>query len=234
MYNDSNSLGDRAKEGRGSERRHGGTRERIGARTLVANSHGDRDEERRRSDCKHSANLLWERDESCMSVGASIASYSRSEGFNRSWKSIVIKEKLRRERTVSVGVTPLTGNCTLGRYPNGIFATCKRGGFMLQRATKPAKELIAQNPSQDCLQTRATSGLVFAKQAAAADVAGGGSRWQQAGSGRKQAGLVTRQGARQGAKMARNAKCASFVAMVLGRARQAAGEQSQASGVCQS
>jgi len=79
--------------------------------------------------------------------------------------------------------------------PIGIFATCKRGGFVLQRATKPAKELIAQNPPQDCLQTRATSGLVFTKQAAAADVAGGSSSWQQAGSGRKQAGLVTRQGA---------------------------------------
>ena len=105
---------------------------------------------------------------------------------------------------------------------------------MLQRAIKPAKEMIAQNPPQECLQTRATSGLVFAKQAAAADVAGGGSRWQQAGSGRKQAGLVTRQGVRQGAKMAKNAKCAAFVAMVLGRARQAAGEQSQASRVCQS
>jgi len=59
-----------------------------------------------------------------------------------------------------VGVTPL--NCTLGRYPNGISAACKRGGFVLQRATKLAKELIAQNPPQDRLQTRATSGLVFA------------------------------------------------------------------------
>jgi len=79
---------------------------------------------------------------------------------------------------------------------------------VLRRATKPAKELIAQNPPQDCLQSRATSGLVFAKQAEAAEVAGGGSSWQQAGSGRKQAGLVTWQGTRQGAKMARNAKCA--------------------------
>jgi len=105
---------------------------------------------------------------------------------------------------------------------------------VLQRVTKPAKELIAQNPPQDCLQTRATSGLGFAKQAAAVDVAGSGSRWQQAGSGSKQARLVTRQGERQGAKMARNAKCASFVAMVLGRARQATGEQSQASRVYQS
>jgi len=32
---------------------------------------------------------------------------------------------------------------------------------------------------QDGLQTQATSGLVFTKQAAAANVAGGGSRWQQ-------------------------------------------------------
>jgi len=77
-----------------------------------------------------------------------------------------------------VGVTPL--NFTLGRCPNGIFATCKRGEFVLQRATEPAKELIAQ---------------------------------------RKQAGLITRQGARQGAKMAKNAKCSSLVAMILGRAR---------------
>ena len=125
MYNDSNLLGDRAKEGRGSERRHAGTGEGISARIHVANSHGDRAEEGRRSDRKHSANLLWERDKSSMSVGANISSQSRSERFNRSWKSIVIKKKLRRERKASVGVTPL--NCTLGCYPNGIFATCKRG-----------------------------------------------------------------------------------------------------------
>jgi len=91
MYNDSNSLGDRAKEGRGSERRHAGTGEGISARIPVANFHGDRAEEGRRNDCKHKANSLWERDESCMLVGARIASQSRSEGFNRSWKSIVIK-----------------------------------------------------------------------------------------------------------------------------------------------
>jgi len=94
MYNDSNSLGDRAKEGRGSERRwHAGTGEGISDRIHEANSHGDRAEEGRRSYLKHSANSLWERDESCMSVGASIASQS-SEGFNRSWKSIVIKKKI--------------------------------------------------------------------------------------------------------------------------------------------
>jgi len=72
MYNDLNSLGDRAKEGRGSEHRHAGTGDGISARIHVANSHGDRAEEGRRSDRRHSANLLWERVDSCMSVGASI------------------------------------------------------------------------------------------------------------------------------------------------------------------
>jgi len=90
MYYDLNSLGDRAKEGCGSERRHTGTGKGISTRIHVANSHGDRTEEGRRNDHKHSANSLWERDEPCMSVEASIASESRSEGFNRSWKSIVI------------------------------------------------------------------------------------------------------------------------------------------------
>ena len=76
--------------------------------------------------------------------------------------------------------------------PIGIFATCKRGGFVFQRATKLAKELIAQNPPQDDLQTRATSGLVFARQAAAADVAGSNSRWQQAGNRSKEAVCIFR------------------------------------------
>jgi len=66
------ALGDRAKEGRESEGRHAGTGEGISARIHVANSHGDRAEEGCRSDCKHSANSLGERDDSCMSVGASI------------------------------------------------------------------------------------------------------------------------------------------------------------------
>jgi len=61
---------------------------------------------------------------------------------------------------------------------------------VLQRATKPAKELIAQNPSQDDFQTRATSGLVFARQAAAADVAGGDIRWQQAGNRSKELQII--------------------------------------------
>ena len=91
MYNDSNSLGDRAKEGRGSERKHAGTGEGISARIHVANSHGERAEEGRRSERRHSANSLWERDDSCMSVGASIvvAYVGRwSEGFNQGWNSI--------------------------------------------------------------------------------------------------------------------------------------------------
>jgi len=115
-----------------------------------------------------------------------------------------------------------------------IFATCKQCGFVLQGATKPAKKQIAQDPPQDGRQTRATSCLIFAKQAAAVDVAGGGSRRQQADSGSKQARHVARQGAQQGAKIARNAKCVSFFAMAFCSARQAAGEQSQASRVCQS
>ena len=41
---DSNSLGDRAKEGHGSERRHVGTEEGIRTRIHLANSHGDRAE----------------------------------------------------------------------------------------------------------------------------------------------------------------------------------------------
>jgi len=54
MYNDLNSLGDRAMEGRGSERMHTGTGEGISARIHVANSHEDRaeDSEGRRSDRK--------------------------------------------------------------------------------------------------------------------------------------------------------------------------------------
>jgi len=72
MYNDSNSLGDRAKKGRGSEGRHAGTGEEISARIHVTNSHEDRVEDGRKSDHRHSANSLWERVTSCMSVGASI------------------------------------------------------------------------------------------------------------------------------------------------------------------
>jgi len=72
MYNDSNSPGERAKEGRGSEGRHAGTGEGSSARIHVANSHEDRVEDGRKSYCRHSANSLWERVDSCMSVGASI------------------------------------------------------------------------------------------------------------------------------------------------------------------
>ena len=84
MYNDSNSLGDRAQEGHGSERRHAGTGEGISARIHVANSHGDRAEEGRRRDHRHSANSLWERDDSYMSVGASITVAGVGVGVSRS------------------------------------------------------------------------------------------------------------------------------------------------------
>ena len=74
MYNDLNSLGDRTKEGRGSEGGHVGTREGISVRIHVANSHADRAEDGRRSDRRPSANSfkLWERVDSYMTVGASI------------------------------------------------------------------------------------------------------------------------------------------------------------------
>jgi len=72
MYNALNSLGDRAKEGCGSEGRHAGTGEGISARIHVANSHADRAKDGRRRDRRHSANSLWERVDSCMTVGASI------------------------------------------------------------------------------------------------------------------------------------------------------------------
>jgi hypothetical protein len=41
IYN-SNSIGDRAREGPGKERRHAGTGEGVGIRIHVANSYGDR------------------------------------------------------------------------------------------------------------------------------------------------------------------------------------------------
>ena len=113
-----------------------------------------------------------------------------SLSLSRGWKLIKIKKRKAR----AYSKRPHSSH-PLVATPIGIFATCKRGGFVLQRATKPAKELIAQNPPQDDLQTRATSGLVFARQAAAVDVAGGDSRWQQAGNRSKEAGLVTQQNA---------------------------------------
>jgi len=72
MYNDPNSLGDGAKEGRGSKGRHAGTGEGISAYIHVATSHADRAEDGRRSNCRHSANSLWESVDSCMTVGGSI------------------------------------------------------------------------------------------------------------------------------------------------------------------
>ena len=54
----------------------------VSARIHDSNSLGDRAEGGRRSDRRQSANSLWERDDSCMSVGASIFSQWRSVGFN--------------------------------------------------------------------------------------------------------------------------------------------------------
>jgi len=53
---DSNSLGDRAREGPGSKRMHTGSVEGISAHIHVANSHGNKAEEGRRSDRRQSAN----------------------------------------------------------------------------------------------------------------------------------------------------------------------------------
>ena len=85
MYNDSNSLGDRAKECRGVKGRHAGTGEGISACIHVANLHADRAKDGHRSDYRHSANSLWERVDSCMTVGASIVvadAEGRGEGVS--------------------------------------------------------------------------------------------------------------------------------------------------------
>jgi len=74
-----------AKEGRGSKERHEETGEGISAFLHVANSHVDRAEDGRRSDCRHSANSLWERVDSCRMVGASIViadAGGRNEGVS--------------------------------------------------------------------------------------------------------------------------------------------------------
>ena len=101
MYNDSNSLGDRAKEGRGIEGRHAGIGEEISARIHVANSHGDRAEEGRRSDRKHSANLLGERDDSYMSVGASIVVAYFGVGGVRGSTEVGSRQESRNEGETS-------------------------------------------------------------------------------------------------------------------------------------
>ena len=88
---DSNSLGDRTREGRGSECRHAGTISR-----------GDRAEEGRRSDRWHSANSLWERVESCVTllVGIVICA-SRARGEENSiigCKATKVKSEGRRSQ----------------------------------------------------------------------------------------------------------------------------------------
>jgi len=49
-----------------------GTGEETSARIHVVNSDGDRAKEGRRSDRRHSANLMWQRFDFCVSVGASV------------------------------------------------------------------------------------------------------------------------------------------------------------------
>jgi len=85
MNNDSNSYEDRAKEGRGSERRHAGTGEVISACIHVANSHGDRAKKGRTSDRRQSAISLWERVESCVTllIGV-VVGVSRDRGVESS------------------------------------------------------------------------------------------------------------------------------------------------------
>ena len=120
MYNDPNSLGDRANESKG---RHAGTGQGISTYIHVANSYADRAEDGRRSNCRHSANSLWERVDSCMQWGPVLSSQMlevtsghmannlnfkipltrrgrvskwRSEGFNQGWKLIRIKNRTAR------------------------------------------------------------------------------------------------------------------------------------------
>jgi len=81
---DSNSPGDRAKEGRGSERRHAGRGEGISTRIHVANSHGDRAEEGRKSDRRHSVIVVGE-GESCVTMVVGIVvCVSRARGVESS------------------------------------------------------------------------------------------------------------------------------------------------------
>jgi len=116
-----------AREGPGSERRHAGTVEGISARIHVANSRGDRAEETRRSDrtvqihCGRGTTLAC-RGQHRLSIEEWGVQPKLEDDF---------KQELRRERTASVGVTPL--NCTLGRYiPMGFLprvnqaASCSR------------------------------------------------------------------------------------------------------------
>jgi len=138
------------------------------------------------------------------------------------WKLIRINKKTARA-SKRVDVTPLTAPS--GRYtswdfwperangwaspysshpvvatPIRIFATCIRSGFVLQRATKlKRREWLLRILPRITSKTRATSVLVFARRAAAADVAGDDSRWQQAGNKSKDTGLLTRHNAWRGA-----------------------------------
>jgi len=86
---------------------------------------------------------LWERNDSCKSVGASIVVAGVGVGGVLRGSSDVSKwAKLdmfkRHEHTASVDVTKLIA--LLVATPMGFMPHVKRGGFVLQRLTKRAKD----------------------------------------------------------------------------------------------
>jgi len=145
---DSNSLGDKAGEGPGSERRHAGTVEGIIARIHVVKLHGDRAEEGRRSDCRHSANSLWERDDSCMLVGASIV--AAGVGVGVCWSGCVSRNKgvhgsgMDKSVDESVDGSDSEEGDHPTRYPRSqpyrdLMHRVERGGFVLRRGKHPGQ-----------------------------------------------------------------------------------------------
>jgi len=174
-----NSLLDR-------DRRHAETGEEISIHIHMANSHGDRAKEGRRSERRHSANSLWERIDSCVSVGANIVvagvvvssvlrgSTDVSKGAKLDKFNTIKQQKL-------VGVTP---HSTLGRYSKGFMPRVKRGGFVLHRVGLPRISPLTG------LQPRAISGPGFCKASCGSRC----RRWRQqvaaAASSSKQAWLA--------------------------------------------
>jgi len=107
------------------------------ALAYMANSHGDRAKEGRRSDRKHSANSLLETVDSCVSLRASIVVGGVGvSGVLRGSTDVSIGAKKDIQQQKLVGVNP---RGTLGRYSKGLMPRVKRGGFVLQRASKLAR-----------------------------------------------------------------------------------------------
>jgi len=101
----------------------------------MVNSHGDRAKEGRRSERRHSTNSLWERIDSCVSVGASsIVAVVVVSSVLRGSTDVSKGAKLDKFNTIKqqklVGVTP---HGILGRYLKGFMPRVKRGGFVLHR-----------------------------------------------------------------------------------------------------